>query len=93
MPKGLLFVSDRSNPEEKLWEYEVGNFRVVLLLSRFFLTLILFQFDSPIVNVWTLIGSQLKWIDLFRPAENSSKKDKPIQPTLYIGIHDHQVIL
>lgn len=55
-------------------------------------SLFIFQFDSPIVNVWTLMGSSLNWIDLFKPAEITNKKDNPIQPALYIGIHDHQVI-
>ena len=50
----------------------------------------LFQFDSPIVNAWTLIGSRLTWIDLL-PVRSVIKKNKTVYPTLYIGVHDEQV--
>ncbi|XP_026280296.1 eukaryotic translation initiation factor 2-alpha kinase [Frankliniella occidentalis] len=55
------------------------------------------EFDSPIVSAWTLNKGELKEVDLFSGLQWNHDKthghEKPISPSLYIGMHKKQLYI
>ncbi|XP_065211097.1 eukaryotic translation initiation factor 2-alpha kinase-like isoform X3 [Planococcus citri] len=50
-----------------------------------------YQFESPVANVWHLVGNRLENVDLFRAAESAPEEIRTqSNPSIYIGSHNKQ---
>lgn len=49
------------------------------------------QLEAPVANMWRLQGGALQHVDVLWQAAQALAGADPAPPSLYLGVHDHQV--
>lgn len=86
---GIIWVFKRNDPLNQLWKYKVG----LWFISRRLITICLFQFEHPIVSIWTTDKDKLEAVDLFNSSSWRWNNNRDNGPSLYIGMYQKQLYI